>query len=456
MRTFEKAFQAETKENLTVIYHSENIGIRIFGEKDTEHSELKMKFRIKEDVENIEEFLKINFDEAKNVLNIDFADFEDEFEIRRAEVSLQVPYKTKVLGQSENGSFSIQNLSGKQNIETENGAIKLTDIIGNIQIKTENGAVILDNIEGDETIQAENGSIKLKRNMGKIKVRTENSSIKIFECGNELDLEFDNGTARVLKSLFEKATIKNENGGIYYEFTQIEQGDFKFENENGKIQLVVPEGIPYDITAKNLYGSFHVGLKGNYEKFKEDGQHCIHLVHDSGNVKIHAENENGSIRLVENLQKNHSYSYNFDFNGFSDKMDNILDKIPDEAKKIKVKKKLKKLENKLGNFNFHANIPDFGHIIEEAMEGVPEEIENQLKNIDFSKFGKKQSKKLRKKIHIVTDKIQDSLENQKLNDEEREVVDERSRKKIFELLEQGKINADEAERLIRAMEGSYE
>jgi hypothetical protein len=77
------------------------------------------------------------------------------------------------------------------------------------------------------------------------------------------------------------------------------------------------------------------------------------------------------------------------------------------------------------------------------------------KHVDWEKW----KNKGQEIVHLVKENVNNALEKievqmskMELSDKERDMVDARSRLKILELVERKIINADEAERLIKAME----
>ena len=449
MIKLEKTYEFETKHNLVVEFESENFGLSVIGwEKET--SELFIKLDIEQTDEKevkIENIVDAKYNKKKNTLNIELNEPEN---IRRisSQLELRVPHVTKIIGKTENGGISIENLHGIQTITTENGGIKMDHINGEQICETENGTIKLIDCKGNTNLKTENGAVKMKDCEGDIIIISENGSPKLIGCKGNLDLNNENGAVRVLKAEFDKANITNQNGSIYYEFTPIEKGQFKFKNRHGNIHLIIPENVPYKIVAINKLGKFNVGLKGDYDGLEQglniDNEKKLNMVQGSGKVEISAKNEMGSINLMNHPMKGSNFKFDMSF------MSDIMDNIPEEYfDKKKIIKKIEKAKKKIRNIN----IPDMKNIMSEVMEDVQDNIKNVYTTVSSEEFQEKVEEKINDGISKVMEKVQEKAKEQSLSEQELNEVDERSRLKILQMLADGKITADEAEKLITAMEG---
>ncbi len=445
MINLEKTYEFETKHDLVVEFESENFGLKVIGwEKETSEFFIKLDFEQDDEKEvKIEDIVEAKYIGKKNTLSIELNELENIRHIS-SQLELRVPHVTKIIGESENGSISIENRHAVQTITTENGVIKMDHVNGELICETENGAIKLLDCNGNTNLKTENGAVKMKNCEGDIILRSENGSPKIIDCKGNLDLINENGAVRVLKAEFAKASITNQNGSIYYEFTPIEKGQFKFENKHGKIHLIIPEEVPYKIEAINKLGRFHVGLKGDYNGLEQGlnigNEKKLNMVQGSGKVEISAKNQMGSINLMNHPMKGGNFKFDMSF------MSDIMDNIPEEYfDKKKIIKKIEKAQKKIKNIN----MPDMKNIMTEVMEDVQDNIKNIYTTVSSEEF----QEKVEEKISDGISKVMEKAKEQSLSEQEQNEVDERSRLKILQMLADGKITADEAEKLIAAMEG---
>jgi len=212
----------------------------------------------------------------------------------------------------------------------------------------------------------------------------------------------------------------------------------------GGIHLIIPDEIPYKIAAKNKLGKFYIGLKGNYDGL-EKGHNIgdkkkLNMVRGAGTVKIVAENEYGTIRLVDTAKSKKT----FDFSFVSDIMDKSLKNVPEEYSES-VKKGLESAREAIKNIE----IPDVSVIMTE----VQDKMKGVMEKFSSSEFKEQTEEKINEGISKVVQEVHERVKDRDLTKSERTKIDERSRLKILQMLADGKITADEAEKLITAMEG---
>ncbi|MCK4311517.1 MAG: DUF4097 family beta strand repeat protein [Candidatus Cloacimonetes bacterium] len=449
MIQLEKMYKFETKSNLVVEFGSENFGLEVIGwEKETSEFFIKLDFEKANDKEiTIENIVDAKYNKKKNTLNIKLNEPEN-IRYMNSRLELKVPHVTEIIAKTENGGISIENLHGIQTVTTENGAISMDHVNGDLVCRTENGAMNILDCNSNAKLQTENGAMKMKNCEGNLNLKSENGAYKLIGCKGSLELKNENGAIRILDSELAKATIINQNGSIYYEFTSIEKGQFKFENENGKIHLIIPDEVPYKIEARNEMGRFHVGLEGNYDRRKEGNKQVIEMVKGSGKVEISVKNKHGSISFMNHPMK--EGKFRFDMSFVSDAMDKAMENIPDEYfDKEKIIKKIEKAKKKMKNIK----MPDMKNIMAEVMTEVKDDIKNVYATVSSEEFKEKAEQKINEGISKVMEKVQEKAKEQPLSEQERDEVNERSRLKILQMLQDGKITADEADRLIEAMEG---
>ncbi len=447
MIKLEKMYEFETRKDLVVEFESKNFGLKIIGwEKETSEFFIKLDFEKIDDKEiKIEDIVDAKYNKKKNTLNIKLNEPENVGHMN-SQLELRVPHVTEIIGKTENGGISIENLHGIQTVTTENGGINIDHVNGNLICKTENGSINLMDCNSNANLETENGLIKMKKCDGNLKLISENGAIKMTDCKGSLELKHENGTIRILDAKLNKATITNQNGTIYYEFTPIDKGQFKFENQNGKIHLVIPDEIPYKIEAKNQMGRFNVGLEGNYDRRKEGNEQIIEMTKGSGKVEISAKNRMGSISLMSHPMKESKFKFNMSF--VSDAMDKAMENIPEEYfNKEKIIKKMEKAKKKLKNIKI-PDMEDINRHVSEAMDNVNKELKNLKFNVSADDF----TEMADEKISSVVNTIHEKFAGEDLTEKQKNTIDERSRLKILQMLQEGKITAEEAEKLISTME----
>jgi len=436
-------YKYEVKEDLNLEFTSGNYGVNISGIEETKaRIEISANVKYEDWVDNdLSKIVICEYNKKQNLLTIKT---NEEFEVKNIKIEVFVPRKTIVNAKTVNAHISIKTLIGSHKIQNENGPIFIDDNLGDMQITSENGPISIKENFGDINLTFENGPLSIKNSSGKIKVITENSPIKFSNCKGELVLNSENSSVKILAAGFDSATINNQNGSIYYEFQDVEKGKFIFKNQMGGIHLVIPDEIPYKIAAKNKLGKFYVSLKGNHDGLNEGlnigDEKNLNMVRGAGTVKIVAENEYGTIRLVDTAKSKKT----FDFSFVSDIMDKSLKNVPEEYSET-VKKGLESAREAIKNID----IPDVSVIMTE----VQDKMKDVMEKFSSSEFKEQTEEKINEGISKVAQEVHERVKDRDLTDNERTKVDDRSRLKILQMLADGKITADEAEKLITAMEG---
>jgi len=443
MKQFKLNYDYNVKNDLKAEISSENHGISIAGE-DEKKVQVEIIMEVKNDnikQEEIEKLISCEYNKKENYLNLETKESEV---IKNMKINLITPKKTNIIGKTENGPISIIKLIGTHKITSENGPISIADNQGEIQVESENGPIAIKENTGNINIQFENGPLSLRDCKGKMKIVTENSPIKCGNCQGELYLKTENSSVKILSANFETADIKCQNGTIYYEFKDVEEGKFNFQNKMGGIHLVIPEGTPYQIAAKNKLGKFYVGLKGDYDGLDKGlnvgDDKNLDMVYGAGTVEISAENEFGTIRFVDTVKSKKT----FDFSFVNDIIDKSMKSVPNEYSDA-VKKSLESAKEAVKNIEI-PNIP-------EIMEDVQQKMKDVMRNINTDDIKEETEEKINEGITKVFQEVHERIKDKDLSQKEQDTVNERSRLKILQMLSEGKLTAQEAEKLISAMEG---
>jgi len=443
MNSLELKVEYEVKEELKLEFSSENYGVNISGNDGTQ-AKIEISAKVKSESwvnDDLGKIVICKYDKDQNLLTIKT---EEEDDVKQIKIDVIVPKKTYANTTTENAHIKISDLIGSHQIQNENGPIFINNNEGELQIQSENGPVKIEKNMGDVTLTFENGPLSMKNCTGKIKVKTENSPVKLGSCNGDLTLNTENSSIKILSAGFDSSTINCENGSIYYEFQDVKEGKFIFKNQMGGIHLVIPDKIPYKISAKNKMGKFYVGLKGDHDGLNEGlnigNEKNLNMVKGAGTVQIIAENEYGSIRLVDTAKSKKTIDLSF----VGDMIEKSMKNVPEEYSET-MKKGLESARDAVKNIE----IPD----VNEIMAEVQDKMKDVMKKFSSPEFKEQTEEKINEGISKVVQEVHERVKDRDLTSDEQTKVDERSRLKILQMLSDGKITAEEAEKLISAMEG---
>ncbi len=411
--------------------------------------------------------IKTDGDEVKIVLDEYFSP-DSRFRRREFECRISIPANLKLEVENTNYKLIVEGVSALMRLVNENGKIIVRNCSGAFDIENENGAIHLDNCTGDVSIDQENGPI------AGVNLR-----------GEKLKIETENGAVKIREAQFSDVSIESENGNVFFETLSIEEGLIKLTNENGVIVFQLPASLEIDLSAETELGVISYGSDLERE---EDGTY--RLKRGEGKVRVILRTENGPIKI------RHSGQYiNLNLDDLIEKLDRLKKNIAksktlaDKQQSAKIIKFIieylnmlikgaqdKEMAEKLNGAiaKMHKALDEIK--FDDAKDQIIENIENAAN--DIFAFVREMAEKVRERVekeydgcgygsrmhrhmHKMLNKdhfkqMFDPLRKMKgfrfdLSDKEHDQVSERSRLKILEMLEAGKITAEEAEQLLKAI-----
>ncbi len=139
-------------------------------------------------------------------------------------------------------------------VRTRNGSISARKLRGYLQANTNNGKVELEDISGSLTVSCANGSITGKRIEGRV------------------DLSTSNGKVTLSESCLTGGSVKSGNGRISLQLQAVPAGSLSIFSGNGKVRLALAEDGNYRIS---------VQTRGRLFNHLDD-----YSVHADGNVTV--------------------------------------------------------------------------------------------------------------------------------------------------------------------------
>ncbi len=363
-------------------------------------------------------------------------------------------------------------------ITTDNFPLAVIGLKNSIRINSENSPVSIKNCEGDLHVESENGPVAFHHIEGNIYAKLENGPISAEDISGEgLHLESENGPIKLRLSSYKKVVVETENSPIYYETQPVEGGDFSFSTENGIVHLVLPLRFSFKLSAETESGRFKSKLDTPVEK--EDNTFRIETLYNEDEpttIRIHTEN--GLIKLSSDGYINLNYikvkmeqlkevllevntAEELDkalqkLNAMVDYLHRSVQSINEEKIKTKVTEAIDKLKGMAQEFDLsNAGTVVVGKVeglSSEIYDGIKEGLRNVKAEFDGLKYEHLNSDSLKEYINKVVNSplIKPYLSAEKKRQESEEIAD-RSRLKILDMLEAGKITSEEAERLLNAI-----
>lgn len=369
-------------------------------------------------------------------------------------------------------------------VETEHMPVYISGMDSSLKIESENGPIVVSNCIGECEIDSENGPMKLRNIHGDIKIGMENAPLSAEALmGDSFKLETENGPIKIRTASFPKVKIESENGSIYYETLPLEEADFEIESENGNIHLALPLDFDFELEAEIENGRLSNSIDAKWEQTEDK----IRIWRGESEVKIRLKTENGMIRLSPDGHINLDF-LRHKLDALKDAINNsktlqdkeeiqkhlhnvvdyigkMTDSINEEKIKTSVNAAIDKLKASISTFDVNETKEKVSSAVEEFAREVSQTLGSFWEKIRGKMGQEFQSSRVRGHIrHLqdemrgVGDQITKALKGAKLKnwmghtpDDEHERMTDRSRLKILEMLESGKLTAEEAERLLKAI-----
>jgi len=368
--------------------------------------------------------------------------------------------------------------------ETENMPMNIMGIGNGVTARTENGPLIVSNCEGGMVLESENGPVKLRNCMGAVKIKMENGALSAEALqGDKLFLESENGPVKIRSAQFPSVEINSENGVIYYETLPVEGGNFSFTSENGIIHLVMPLDFDFNLEAETENGALKCKVDAQIES--EDGNYRVWRGENGSKIKVKTENgliklsSDGNMNLdflrlkLDELKASINSSKTFeDKDDVLKRLNSVIDYVArltlsiDEDKiKSSLNEAMDKLKGLVAGFDVNetkdkvvSGVEDIAKELSQTLGTIMEKVRVKVEHEFRGPRVKEHMHNVQEELRGVGEQLRKVFKNAGLRgmagmgfEEEKESVADRSRLKILAMLESGKITAEEAERLLKAI-----
>jgi len=295
--------------------------------------------------------------------------------------------------------------------------------------------------------------------------------------GDGLHVESENGPIKLRLASFKNVQLSTENGPIYYETQPVTGGDFNFTTENGIVHLVLPLRFSFKLSAQSESGRFKSNLDAEVIK-DDDTLRIENIFDDEEPTMISINTENGLIKLSSDGHINLDYiktkmeqikealmsvKNKEELDKALDKLNSMMDYLLHSVQSInedKIRAKVTQAINNMKDMVKDYDFKDAGSVLigkvdrlsSEIYAGIKEGLRNVKAEFDGFKYEHLNADSLKDYINKVVNSplIKPYLSSEKKLRESEEIAN-RSRLKILDMLEAGKITSEEAERLLKAI-----
>lgn len=371
---------------------------------------------------------------------IDTGDLEDDLETRNVDLDasriiILIPDDMKVRVESEMGKIRFEHVRADFNIDSEIGSITIDESSGNVSIESEIGAV------------------KVKEgNFANFFCTTEVGNIDIQGIkANELKCESEVAQISIREAEVSNVTITSETGNIEYQLLPIKQNQSKIMSEIGKVKIILPHEINLDIKALSELGTISSYLKNTVTSKLEEGVNMKSEVYNEefGNALMKITTEIGGIELLNDDTSIEEEGKKYTNNKLNQEINRAMNEVSKVTKVLASPALRKSIGGAFANLgeviknSVQTALKEADVTIKESMKDMKADIQKQRQDI------RSENARTRQESRYQTS-YNDGNQNYR-KPEERLSDNEKSRLKILDLLEQGKINHEEAEKLLKAI-----
>jgi hypothetical protein len=209
---------------------------------------------------------------------------------------VMIPSQAAIKARSVSGDVTLENVGGKAaadtksgdvtvlgaqngaNAETVSGDVKVVDVKNGVYCKTASGNVDAKNITGNADLNCVSGDVTAENIRGAVEADTVSGNVKLMDISG----------ADVVKG-------KTMSGSTIYSGDINSNGRYSLEAHSGRVEMTIPSGSAFDLTASTFSGSikteFKVMVSGTVSKKKISGSvngggADVRLKTFSGNVHL--------------------------------------------------------------------------------------------------------------------------------------------------------------------------
>jgi Toastrack DUF4097 len=96
-----------------------------------------------------------------------------------ARLRVALPRESQVTARSDDGSISVEDVTGKVVLNTHDGSIRATRVSGEVIVRSGDGAIRVDDVEGSIDLETDDGSISGEAKPSSLRAHTGDGSIRL-------------------------------------------------------------------------------------------------------------------------------------------------------------------------------------------------------------------------------------------------------------------------------------
>ncbi len=216
------------------------------------------------------------------------------------DLTIHVPFGSKVSYTSINASVKVYEISGDTNVEVVNGNVDLYELSGKVAVESVNGDIELDEIDAQVSLESVNGDIRGKH-IGSQEVLFEsvNGDIKVESASTDVSVDTVNGDMNLSLKEIKQARFNTINGRVRASMHLRDNGDVDASSVGGRIELTFQKNVSarFDIEA-HAGGSIDNKISSDrMMQAKYGPRRWLEFSHNGGSANVDISTVSGRVVL---------------------------------------------------------------------------------------------------------------------------------------------------------------
>jgi len=204
-----------------------------------------------------------------------------------------VPAQTNVNSQTGSGDQTISGVQLPLTAKTGSGNIKIDNIGAGAHIRSGSGDLRINSVKGALNAEAGSGNIEAEGIAGEIYANTGSGDVELHQvAAGDVQVQTGSGTVRI-RGVKGGLRVQTGSGDIHAEGEPTH--DWRVGAGSGNIDLKIPSGASFDLSAQTSSGSLNVNrqitMQGNFSRNHIEGKV------GNGGVRLDLHTGSGNIEL---------------------------------------------------------------------------------------------------------------------------------------------------------------
>ena len=243
-------------------------------------------------IENIKGDINVTSEYSPlEVINVD-----GKVQLSNTEGSVRVERISKpVVIDSRGAEVQVENIQGSLKINASYKDVEVTDVSSDVVVESRYASVALRKIQGNVDMRSNSDEVSADDIRGSLKLKGLGSGVRVHGITGLLDIQTTLKDV-VINDYADSCIVSSEYGRISVSSRKLTKGDVKLRNQNGDVDLFLPEKASFviDATARNgIVESDYPGIK-----LDQDGEiRVLKSKVNAGGPRFLVETSNGNIHI---------------------------------------------------------------------------------------------------------------------------------------------------------------